>query len=61
MVTTDTTCATCTHNKVCSLKKDLNETKDSVENKFNDLGPIIEITVSCKEYRKSDMFPSFLK
>lgn len=52
MVTIDTNCHTCVHFTVCSLTDDVCETKNKVMKEFEDVGPIIEINVRCKEYRK---------
>lgn len=52
-------CEKCIHNKVCSLKKDVNKAQSAATEVFDSTNELIEITVRCKAFQDETLVRKF--
>lgn len=50
MIKTTTTCETCTHNKVCSIKDEVKRVRDKIVVEIDGFDEHVIVTIKCTEY-----------
>lgn len=50
MVTNQTNCENCIHNKICSIKNKVKEAKGKASTEFSNYNELISISIRCTEF-----------